>query len=75
MRKEQEEIIKAIGNMLNPYLFCTTCKDGGELLLDGVPYNIPLALLEISKSLNRIADEMKKSNEKNQATKETPCPM
>ena len=60
MKVEQKELIEAISGLLNPFLYSTHCEKGEDILLDGKIYNIPMALLEISKALNRIADEMGK---------------
>lgn len=60
MKAEQKELIEALSGLLNPFLYATICDKDEELLLDGVTYNIPMAMLEIAKALNRIADEMGK---------------
>ena len=60
MKIEQKDLIEAVKDLLNPFLYATQCKEGEELLLDGITYNIPSAMLEIAKALNRIADEMGK---------------
>lgn len=60
MKVEQKELIEAINGLLNPFLCATKCGEGEDILLDGIIYNIPMAMLEIAKALNRIADEMGK---------------
>ena len=60
IKVEQKELLEAVKDMLNPFLYATQCEKGEDVLLDGEIYNIPMALIEISKALNRIADEMGK---------------
>lgn len=60
MKVEQKELIEAVKDLLNPFLYATKCEEGEDILLDAVTYNIPMAMLEIAKALNRIADEMGK---------------
>ena len=60
MKAEQKELIEAVKDLLNPFLYATQYDEPGHPLLGGDIYNIPMALMDIAKALNRIADEMGK---------------
>lgn len=55
-----QKMLEMLEGLINPYLCATKCEPDEDIFLDGKIYNIPLALLEIAKGLNRIADEIGK---------------
>ena len=59
MKVEQKELFEAVKDLLEPFLYATKFEDKEKHFLGDI-YNIPMALLEIAKALNRIADEMGK---------------
>ena len=60
MKTEQKELLETLKDILNPFLYATKFDDPEDPFSGGTTFNIPMALSEIAKALNRIADQMAK---------------